>query len=349
MKTTLAILLGLTFCMNVFSQVPTFHSGGGGNGGDYIRMKFLEVGEFVLLNYKDSLEKINTVVTPSELRSTLNINVISVTNNKIFDNRQNPVDAIGEPSSITLYKGDEINKTGWYGIFNRQDLVEKLVLHEMLRAAGVNDDNYVYSTKVLSKFDSEKFDSSFSVKWCSETASFVTSGLKQGLYSLTKKEEITIYTGVLNRVQSLISPKHYSFVKSLVEGSLKIEQLLHSESSKTNFLKTTLIQLASDIKYIDAQLKAKDFSTLNNLGDNSKYAATYISNANKFKLYAETIEIEKQIIDIVLTQVNAYMLDSDNSRTKYYGVFSEIDTAKYSTSISYKRNALNLIKCMLLK
>jgi hypothetical protein len=341
--------------MNAFSQanMPTLkstlsHSGGGGNGGDYIRMKFLEVGEFVLLNYKDGLERINSIVTPSELRSTLSINVINVTNDRLFDNRKNSVDAIGEPSSITLFRGDETKMTGWYGIFNRKDLVEKLVLHEMLRAAGVNDDNYVYSSKVLSKYDQDKFDTSYSVKWCSETASFVTSGLKQGIYAVTAKDEVDIYIGILNRVQSLISPKHYTFVKSLVEGSLRIEQLLVSNKSKTNFLKATLNQLAADIKYIDAQLKSKNFSTIDNLGDNAKYAATYIDNANKFKLYAETVEIEKQVINIVLSQVNAYMLDSDNSRTKYLGVFSEIDSASYSTSINYKRSALNLVKQMLL-
>lgn len=348
MKARIIFFMMLMFSMTSFAQslpdtLEFAHSGGGGNGGDYIRMKFIQVGNFILQNYKGNLQKIESKVNVEKLRKTLDINVISTTDELLYDNRGNPVDALGSINRITLYRGTDSANSGWYGLFKRDELVEKLVLHEMLRAAGVNDDNYIYSSQVLDKYDSESFNKEYYIKWCSESGAFIQSALKQGVMANKYSKEIVIYEQVLGQVESKISPKHYYFLAPGINGALKISKLFLTEKSRVNYLKLALSQLARDLKYVDQQLKRFDYASTQAIGNHAAHTSRYINNALKFSLLSETAAIETEVLNVILEQVYGYMIQSDFARTKYLPIFAEIDTARYSSSNTYKLSALRYI------
>ncbi len=342
----MTIIFFAFFSISTFAQVE-FESGGGGNGGDYIRMKFIEVGNFILKNYKEGLREIEPVTDVDALRNTLDIRVIKLSSSPLVDNGGSKVDAIGSQGKILLYEGNQNLGTGWYGIFSKADLVEKLVLHEMLRAAGVNDDNYIYSSKVLSRFDLSSFDSEAYIRWCSESAAFIESALKQGVLAKTYSQEKVIYLKSLSQIESLISPKHYYFIAPSVVGTKRVVEFFKSEKRQVHFLRIALKQIANDIRYVNSLIKAKNSISTTKLGDHSRYALSYLNSASQFTIFAENNEIEEQILNIVFEQVYAYMINSEYARVKYGAVFSELDSAIHTPVLSYKRSALKYLQKLL--
>ncbi len=114
-----------------------------GNGGDYIRGTFIQVGQTVL-NHLQETDLGSSLVTKNqlsiaELEMTLDIQKINVTDQDLIDNTGSLVDAIGIPGSVTL------QAEPWFEHFEKERDVYYLVFHEMLRSAGVNDDNYKIS------------------------------------------------------------------------------------------------------------------------------------------------------------------------------------------------------------
>lgn len=114
-----------------------------GNGGDYLRGQFILIGEQVLQHIEKSDLANDTRLNLNDLKDTLDINKISVVDDLLIDNTGSVVDAIGVPGLILL------QSDSWNEHFEKQRNVYYLVLHEMLRSAGVNDDNYVISKLIL--------------------------------------------------------------------------------------------------------------------------------------------------------------------------------------------------------
>jgi hypothetical protein len=114
-----------------------------GNGGDYIRATFMQMGGAVVDYLKTTPEGRALVqdnrLDTDALADTLSIDVVKVSDVPLLDNGNSQVDAIGEPDSITL------SHDAWFEHFERDRDVYFLVLHEMLRAKGIDDDNYVIS------------------------------------------------------------------------------------------------------------------------------------------------------------------------------------------------------------
>jgi hypothetical protein len=114
-----------------------------GNGGDHVRATFIQVGHDVL-RYLRLTEPGRQLVlkhrlsTP-DLQATLDINRIKVSTTHLIDNGKSKVDAIGTKGLIIL------SEEGMLEHFESNRNVAYLVFHEMLRSAGVNDDNYVIS------------------------------------------------------------------------------------------------------------------------------------------------------------------------------------------------------------
>jgi hypothetical protein len=333
--------------ISIESWAQNYRSGGGGNGGDYIRMKFIEVGNFVLKNYKSGLKKIETLVTVNQLKETLDIRVIKLSDERLIDNGGSLVDAIGMPGKIILFQGNKEEGSGWYGIFKKSDLVEKLVLHEMLRAAGINDDNYIHSSKVLEKFDISLVDSDAYLKWCSESAGFIESALSQGLYAKTYSDQRTLYMDALEKIESHISPKHFYFVRPSVTGIYKVMDQLKSEKSIVQFLRIALEHISLDIRYASLVLMANPAINTKDLGDHAQYALNYLESASKFTFLADNKLMEKKILDIVFEQTYAYMINSDYARVSNGAVLQEIDSAIKSEDLSFKRSALANLKSFL--
>lgn len=118
-----------------------------GNGGDYIRSTFIQVGKKAL-EYVLTTEAGNTIVRKNnlntdDLKAALDINRVVLTDETLFDDTGSVVDAIGIPGLIIL------NSSAWLEHFEKERNIQYLVFHELLRSASVNDDNYVISTDLI--------------------------------------------------------------------------------------------------------------------------------------------------------------------------------------------------------
>ncbi len=87
-------------------------------------------------------EQAKVVQTP-ELEAVLAAGEILVVKDELKDNGGSLVDAIGEPGKITL------SEDRWMSFLREGRDVRLLVLHELLRMAGLNDDNYLMSRHMI--------------------------------------------------------------------------------------------------------------------------------------------------------------------------------------------------------
>lgn len=118
-----------------------------GNGGDYIRSTYIQIGENVL-EFLATTENGQQVLTThglavDDLKATLTTERIVVTNDILMDNTGSIVDAIGIPGLVIL------NGAAWMDHFEKERNVYYIVFHEMLRSLGVNDDDYVISKDLI--------------------------------------------------------------------------------------------------------------------------------------------------------------------------------------------------------
>lgn len=118
-----------------------------GNGGDYIRSTFIQLGQKVLqylttTDAGDAIVRKNNLNT-DDLKASLDINSIVLTDDTLFDNGGSVVEAIGIPGLIIL------NSEAWLAHFENERNVHYLIFHEMLRSSAVNDDNYIVSNDIV--------------------------------------------------------------------------------------------------------------------------------------------------------------------------------------------------------
>jgi hypothetical protein len=140
---TLVLALGLFSSAAVFARAD---DGFIGNGGDEARSYFLEQGERVL-NYLSKTAVGKSVLQRHGLdRATLEAvlveEVVLVVEGPLYDNRGSRVDAIGVPGRIELDGGV------WFRYSELKAKRHRLVFHEMLRAAGIDDDENRISKSV---------------------------------------------------------------------------------------------------------------------------------------------------------------------------------------------------------
>lgn len=118
-----------------------------GNGGDYIRSTFIQMGENVV-EYLETTQAGQQVLTANnlvvaDLKATLTTERIVVTNDILMDNTGSIVDAIGVPGLVIL------NSASWLDHFEKERNVYYIAFHEMLRSLAVNDDDYVISKDLI--------------------------------------------------------------------------------------------------------------------------------------------------------------------------------------------------------
>ena len=118
-----------------------------GNGGDYIRSTFIQMGENVS-EYLETTQEGSAIVSKhglslEDLKSTLTTERIALTNETLIDNTGSVVDAIGVPGLIIL------NSSSWLDHFEKERNVYYLVLHEMLRSSAIDDDDFVISKDIV--------------------------------------------------------------------------------------------------------------------------------------------------------------------------------------------------------
>ncbi len=117
-----------------------------GNGGDYVRGSFLKLGNQVI-DFLDNTAEGRLLVATSNidlliLKSTLDAEKIRVEIGELRDWRGSLADATGTPGLITL------QADAWTRHFETERDIYFLVLHEMLRSAGVDDNSYVISQAI---------------------------------------------------------------------------------------------------------------------------------------------------------------------------------------------------------
>lgn len=117
---------------------------GVGNGGDFVRSAFIKKGREIynyLLNDPIGQNFTKThELNPQSFGAILNTRVILPVFEKPIDNQGQPVDAIWEAGNIFLYVPT------WESFLTSDSDVYMMVLHEILRSTGHDDDNFKVSS-----------------------------------------------------------------------------------------------------------------------------------------------------------------------------------------------------------
>lgn len=134
----LNLLLAMT---TVFTSLNASAQTDRGNGGDVIRNYFIKQGRVILDRVGESTEfraylKKHEHLEFNLLYSFLNTQTIQVVKNLELDNTGSVVDAIGIPGKIKL------SQKTWQTYISKNIDLDRIIFHELLRAADVNDDEY---------------------------------------------------------------------------------------------------------------------------------------------------------------------------------------------------------------
>ncbi len=135
------------------SPVPTVNGGTDvGNGGDHVRSQFIKMGEAVLKYLEESPRGQELVrkekLDIASLRRTLSPSSIKLSDGPLIDNKGSAVDALGVGGLVTLHNGK------WLDHFEKERDVYHVVLHEMCRSSGIDDDDR-HISKELNPFPKE--------------------------------------------------------------------------------------------------------------------------------------------------------------------------------------------------
>ncbi|MGE3608748.1 MAG: hypothetical protein AB7I27_04095 [Bacteriovoracaceae bacterium] len=245
-----SLILLLIISLNL--PAHSFDGGSGaGNGGDNPRLEFFKIGNNIIDYYKTGFSKIKDILpNPEELRKYLNINVVHTSVDLLYDNKNNPVAAIGEPNSITLYIGDEAQNINWANILKDRRVAETMVLHEMLRASGINDDNFIYSNQVLAEQDIIN-SAEFKMKWSQDTVNTIKSSLLVGLKSANPQNETTSYEKAFKEIDKINNLTFSKLLGLPLQLSQDIIETNNIEDKKVVFLRKDLKLIRDIVPFVD--------------------------------------------------------------------------------------------------
>jgi hypothetical protein len=132
----------------ILTKTTLFGRGGADfGGGDIVRAEFLNRGEAIVMFLEETETGRNLLqenkLNVENLKLSLDVNKLMVTEETIIDRTGSVVDAVGAPGVIVL------NRNRWLEHSERDSDVYFMVFHEMLRENGINDDNYVISKSLI--------------------------------------------------------------------------------------------------------------------------------------------------------------------------------------------------------
>jgi hypothetical protein len=140
------VTLGLAFTLLLSPLVGAAGGRDVGNGGDFISSQFAFSARRTLSWLEFVAEGATFCrrwrLNAHELRRAFDETEIIVKDDMLVDNRGRVVDAIGEPGRVILSRGR------WVETVYREFDMDRLVFHELLRVAGVDDDNYRISASL---------------------------------------------------------------------------------------------------------------------------------------------------------------------------------------------------------
>lgn len=102
-----------------------------------VKTFFNEQSEAVLESLSDS------VSFKSQMKRAYQAGEVEVVESELLDNTGSLVDAIGVPGKVTL------SQERWLGFIKEDRDIRLLVAHELMRMAGIPDDNYIYSRTIV--------------------------------------------------------------------------------------------------------------------------------------------------------------------------------------------------------
>lgn len=128
----------------IFSATGSFAdiATGNGNGGDFVRQKFIEYGQMALSQLSAQRDLVDQhKLDFQKLSATLTIDRITVVNEDLIDKTGSLVDALYDKETGVL----TLKYTSWQQFLSNSANVTTVTFHEMLRMAGYNDDDFVIS------------------------------------------------------------------------------------------------------------------------------------------------------------------------------------------------------------
>lgn len=147
MKCLLMILLTVVSINSYSKSEARGHEGG--NGGDPIRLEFIKIGKELLTEYKVAITSRFGKDKLQRLEESLSIKHISLSDKVLYDNGASLVSALGDTNGIVLYIGNEQPDLTWNNLLSNKTTARKIIFHEMLRFAGINDDDYIYTNELI--------------------------------------------------------------------------------------------------------------------------------------------------------------------------------------------------------
>lgn len=347
MRVLLILALSI-FTLSNTAAKPRISGGSGvGNGGDTVRLRFISTGQGIIDYYKEGFKSINEVlVSPIVLKRHLNIQTIKTSKDLLIDNLGNPVSAIGEPGSITLYVGDEIPELHWDNIFKNSRLANIMVLHELLRAQGINDDNYIYSTLVLKKQDILNIGD-FRMKWAKQSFDIVRSTQLRSFHSKSIEEELNYFE------QGNIQLKSYNTIElaKLINLNLKLSKSLKKNEPKLSVLKTMrddykflreIIPMIDELSY-QVIMGRENYKLLNSL-------ALILLKDFYFKVRMANLEVNAENLNILKSYTSDF-ISAISIVSESWLICTGIEQSLYSLSNEsyiFDKNDINMIISSLL-
>lgn len=286
------------FLFILMLSLNLFAGTGAGNGGDFVRMEFIRIGNSICETFESGFQKIKPQLNKgedyklnklSDLKNYLNINFISTSVDPLFDNRGNLVNALGSREGIILYVGDFYKELSWSSILRNRRYSVKLVLHEMLRGHGVNDDDYKYSDPILEKQDLTT-KGSFKMKWSGLVEQSIKVALQNSLRVKSLDEEIDLFHIALDQIQDS-TVINFAFL-------LNLPPSLSRDIDQTEEKKSYLSLLRNDLRLVSRLIPLVD------------------SLAFKFLLYGE---IDENLFNQYLFQVTRDFA----AKLSFYNVLKE--------------------------
>lgn len=135
--------------ISLFITLSSFAGNEGGNGGDPIRLGFLAEATKLIENKSVEIRQVLGENFITNLRPKLDVNNLILEDELLYDNKGSLASAVYEKGKIKLYTGSEYPDLAWSYLLKVNSIRPKMVLHEIIRLAGVNDDNYYFTNQIL--------------------------------------------------------------------------------------------------------------------------------------------------------------------------------------------------------
>lgn len=229
------MFLSLFVILSPHTQAGIGGTSGVGNGGDPVRDEFFSVGHNILNNYANGFHLIEEelkrvgVSDFQQLANLLTIATVKTSKDILIDNQGSIVSAISEKNSIQLYIGNELPNLNWHAILMDKFKGERMVLHELLRAVGINDDNFVFTNIVL-KDQGRILNSEFNFYWSQRNKILIDSIFANSFHSKSIDSELSIFRGSIDK---LIAQNNLK-VSELLKVNLEFMQNLDESSDPNN-------------------------------------------------------------------------------------------------------------------